>query len=852
LSRRRSFAPPETPTEIRAAAQRAARHREHDSARERADQQLIDLITAISAADVATARAAVWGMASGRAGTVGLIEHLRAHPDALRSGSSAAPASLLRLALALHAAGVSGLVLPRCVDCNGASPRLDRVVAGGRLCGPCVNARAAGPCRICARLKPAVSRDATGAPICSACRTKADSNIKACGLCGNPSRVRQRINGIVLGVCCSVPLQARCTVCGWRKGVHAYKTRRPLCAVCAAGPTATCSQCGQHAPLPTTDSEPACCARCTRRKPSTCRDCGQLSTRKPRPGQQSQCPDCYRRPTGICGRCGRERVIVRLAVDGDPGLCGVCWHGPTTTCAGCGQLRACRGERRGRMLCQSCSPRPLYRCARCGQQRHSAAELGEGRICQACYSKALAAKGSCPGCGNVRRLLTYPGHPDALCADCAGIPARRVCRDCGNEDSLYAAGRCPPCSLTIRLDALLGPPDAPRRPELEPLRAALHAVTPARTALDWLHRSRSAKILRTILSDNEIELTHDTLDALPPSNETRFLDYLLTAAGVLPERDHALARLETWVNRTLDASTHDAADLRALRTWLTWMVLPRRRRGPALTDGAVNGVKKPVHAVLTLLDRLGEEDARLADLDQTGLDEWITSTPDSYGNARPFLLWATRRHLAGPLTLPPRATSRRRPIQPADWDLARRLLHDPLPEPGTLERAAQLRIRIAGLLVLLYAQPVSRISRLTLDRITAHGATVELSLGATAITAPPALAALISTHLAERRYLSAVQPAQDPGWLFPGASPGRPITPTAFAVQLRRGGVHTGTARPAALLHLASSMPAAVLADLLGISIGTATQLTATTGLSWARYVGTRTATDSIRPPMNN
>lgn len=505
------------------------------------------------------------------------------------------------------------------------------------------------------------------------------------------------------------------------------------------------------------------------------------------------------------------------------------------------------------MLCQSCSPRQFYRCARCGQQRHSAAELGEGRICQACYSKALAAKGSCPGCGNVRRLLTYPGHPDAICADCAGIPARRVCRDCGSEDSLYAAGRCPPCSLTIRLDDVLGPPAAPRRRELEPLRDALHAVTPAGSALDWLHRSKSAKILRTILSSNEIELTHDTLDALPPSNETRFLDYLLTATGVLGERDPALARLETWINRTLDASTHDAADLRALRTWLTWAVLPRRRRGPAMTDAGVNAVKRPVHAVLTLLAWLEEQDAGLVDLDQPCLDEWITSTTESYSDARPFLLWATRRHLAGPLTLPPRATSRRRPIQPADWDLSRRLLHDPLPEPGTPERPAQLRLRIAGLLVLLYAQPVSRISRLTLDRITARGATtVELSLGATAITAPPALAALITTHLAERRYLSAVQPAQDPGWLFPGASPGRPISPAAFAVQLRRGGVHTDTARPAALLHLASSMPAAVLADLLGISIRTATQLTDTTGLSWARYVGTRTATDTIRPPTNN
>jgi hypothetical protein len=176
-----------------------------------------------------------------------------------------------------------------------------------------------------------------------------------------------------------------------------------------------------------------------------------------------------------------------------------------------------------------------------------------------------------------------------------------------------------------------------------------------------------------------------------------------------------------------------------------------------------------------------------------------------------------------------------------------RLLHDQLSDHADPDRGSQLRVRIAGLLVLLYAQPLSRVSRLTVAAVTIDNTHVQLTLGSTALTCPPGLAELLTTHIAERRYLSAVQPATDPGWLFPGRSPGQPFGPTSLAKQLRNLGIYTSAARPAALLHLASTMPAAVVADLLGISIHTVTELTATTGTTWARYAGTPTMQNSIR-----
>lgn len=502
------------------------------------------------------------------------------------------------------------------------------------------------------------------------------------------------------------------------------------------------------------------------------------------------------------------------------------------------------------MLCQSCSPRRLHRCVRCGQDRHSGTELGEGRLCHACYNKALAAKGSCPRCGGTRRLLTYPNQPDAICADCAGVAAHRVCQDCGTEDLLYDAGRCPSCTLRARLTTLLGPPGHPHRPELEPLRAALYDTSVPRSVIEWLQRSESGRLLKAILG-GELELSHAALDALPPSGSVRFLDHLLTAAGVLAERDPVLARLEATIARSLDTADLDTNQRRMLRTWLTWAVLPKRRRSQSLSEGSSNGVKSILRAVLDLLAALDQHGRQLADLDQASLDEWITAQPERYRLARPFLAWTARRHLTPPLHLPAPSTPTRRPVQPADWALARGLLHDPLPEHSDPDRSSQLRVRIAGLLVLLYAQPVSRISRLTLTALTIDDTHVQLTLGNTAVTCPPGLAELLRAHMAQRRYLGAVQPLTDPGWLFPGRSPGQPFGPTSLARQLRSIDLHTSTARPAALLHLASTMPAAVVADLLGISIHTVTELTATTGSTWARYAGTRTMPNSIRRPTN-
>jgi hypothetical protein len=59
-------------------------------------------------------------------------------------------------------------------------------------------------------------------------------------------------------------------------------------------------------------------------------------------------------------------------------------------------------------------------------------------------------------------------------------------------------------------------------------------------------------------------------------------------------------------------------------------------------------------------------------------------------------------------------------------------------------------------------------------------------------------------------------------WLFPRQSPTRPAVDSLFGVRLQRCGVDAQAGRSTARLALASELPAFVLADLTGISVGTA------------------------------
>jgi hypothetical protein len=161
------------------------------------------------------------------------------------------------------------------------------------------------------------------------------------------------------------------------------------------------------------------------------------------------------------------------------------------------------------------------------------------------------------------------------------------------------------------------------------------------------------------------------------------------------------------------------------------------------------------------------------------------------------------------------------------WALVARLLHD-----NTLE----LTDRVAGAFLLCYGQQLSRIAVMTTEQVHRRDDVISLRFGAHDITVPEPLSGLLTDLIEVGRHHLGVGSPTTSSWLFPGHLPGRPITPARLGERLRALGIRALPGRRATLLQLAAEVPAAVLAELLHLTPGTATRWTKDAGGDWSRY----------------
>ncbi|MEU5852211.1 hypothetical protein [Saccharopolyspora shandongensis] len=166
---------------------------------------------------------------------------------------------------------------------------------------------------------------------------------------------------------------------------------------------------------------------------------------------------------------------------------------------------------------------------------------------------------------------------------------------------------------------------------------------------------------------------------------------------------------------------------------------------------------------------------------------------------------------------------------PADerWALLRRLLHDDQLDPV---------IRFSGLLVLLFAQPASRIVRLTTDQIITTKDKTQILIGRKPLDLPPPLDDLAQQLVERRRGHALLGHTDDHQWLISGGAPGQALTEGALLLRLRPLGILTRPARNTAMMDLAGQLPAAVLSQLLGLSDPTAAEWVQEAGAYRAAY----------------
>ena len=597
---------------------------------------------------------------------------------------------------------------------------------------------------------------------------------------------------------------------------------RPACAVCGrTGKPLSRSAAGGVCPRCRAWQLAAACTACGKVKPVAGRDAAGGPV----------CEVCCRRGPArrrACGLCGKTAPVAVRGRDGKPDICVNCYRLPAAACSTCGRIRPCVSAATSQPVCKQCAPRATAACARCGQQRPPQARWPEGPVCDTCYTAALRRRVRCACCGQMRRPVSPPGPGADTCASCAGLPVTSVCGDCGTEDKMFEKHRCARCSLRRRAVMLLSAGTG-RVPDT--LAAVLEAICAARTpaaALNWLRTGAGAAILAD-LAAGRLAATHEALDEHPRPQAASHLRHMLTAGGVLPPRDEELARAEQWLSVLL-ASIDVPADRRLVHAFATWQVMRRLRRTSETRPRPrtyTAHARNTISAAARFLSWLSARGTGLSACQQADADDWLATGPGAW-HAREFLAWAARHghcpHLEFPG--PPQHTG---PAISASqrWDLASRLLHDD---------SVEVTDRVAGCLVLLFGQPMTRIAALTTSQVTRHGDSVTIQLGQHEAPVPEPLGNLLLTLIADGKPYTGIGSPADSRWLFPGLLPGRPITAKRLAERLRALGVPVQAGRRAALTDLAAQMPAAVLAGLLGLHPTTAVKWMHQAGADWTRY----------------
>lgn len=472
--------------------------------------------------------------------------------------------------------------------------------------------------------------------------------------------------------------------------------------------------------------------------------------------------------------------------------------------------------------------RPTADCVRC---RSTVPRRGvswpEGFVCNRCYQQATRRHGPCPGCAEQRLL---PGLTPAgpTCTDCAGLGKDFHCTRCQQEDEPHRKGLCARCCLREDLTDLLDTNARQVPAPLGPVVEALIGQDRPRSAIIWL-RNPEVRRLLVAFADGTLPLTHDTFDALGTGRTVMHLRELFVRYDALPERSRHVLQFQGWLTRELPR--HSPAAATHLQAFATWHHLRRMRHladAGTLKPGTIATARQQVTVAGQLLTHLETTGIHTAQVRQEHLDAWLASGPTTRYTARTFVVWAVRNGHLPTLTFPHRR-NQTTPLLSQDTRLTllRHFLQPTEPAPTTT--------RLAAVLLLLFAQPMTRICRLRIDDLDTDGPITTLRLGPEPAPLPDVVDDLLKQHLAQRRNTFTAANANSP-WLFPGASPGQPLHQSYLMTLVRDAGVDLRGARNSALRQLVLDMPPAVAATVLGYSATITSQHARNAGQDFASY----------------
>lgn len=754
----------------------------------------------------------VTAVAGGRAKSRRLASALAGRPGVLADGRSPAPRVVGDLLIALRKAGAEAISPPCCARC---SRQLRTFQRSGQdwYCSVC--GQQAEPCAACGKARQVSSRDRAGQPRCVKCP---DTDGR------DPVTV---VHGIIAELDPRADRDA--VAAAVRRSAPRPSYQQKLAWALEERPGLLTGE-GHLAPLRAVPRfiDLLHAAGIAGIVPPACPGCHRVvRIDKPLDGVRV-CRMCIAHSrTGQCARCGAHREPVTRDDQGRP-VCANCFiTDPVNleTCIGCGRRRPVERRTPDGPLCSRCLALPILTCSICGQTTPCGISRATGQPwCPACQRRPAA----CSACGRLA-AITSGTLADPRCAGCTPPPAWADCPAC-SDPGHPSPGQCARCRINRHLDELMGPPGHCLPPGLEALRRDIATAEHPITAMRWLTKPAIAPILSG-LAAGRIPLTHQALDEPPASQALAHLRQALVAVGALPARDEEMIRLEAFLAGLL-ASQHDTQRRRLLHRYLLWHLVRRlrsRNNGRPATRQQSLLIRRLARGAVAFLDWLDAHNLTLGSCQQADLERWAADESAIYRDETGrFIRWARASKLtAGHLA----AARWNGPAQLLDhqhrWDIARRLLHDDALDPED---------RLAGLLVLLYAQGTTAISQMTTDQVQASADDVRLRLGRVPIQLPEPVATLARTVAANRKGHATIGAREPSPWLFPGGQPGRPISSARLTRRLNNLEIRPSQDRSTALFQLATEIPAAILARTLGIHTDVAVTWQRHASGDWTTY----------------
>ncbi|AKH83977.1 hypothetical protein AA958_19310 [Streptomyces sp. CNQ-509] len=761
----------------------------------------------------------------GRTRQRAIAQELTANLQVLRTGLSPCAIRVGILLMALKKAGAEQLAHPRCHACG--RELVNALNTRARTWGHSSCFRKPEACTLCGEVRAVRRRDRQGQPYCERCRLPEHDD---------PTGALVKVlAGLEPGLGRDQVLEALDHSAG------APARRRDVAWAVVERPNLLTGQAAM-APTPGVlrfiDALVRAGADSVVMPP--CPGCGKQRTLTQAVNGQRMCNPCVRRARSApCVRCGLIKTKYRRD-EGETTVCQSCWAIDPRyweVCSRCGNRRRVAGRTEAGAVCQTCRPRPERTCAICGHSRKGTVSRAINKhVCDRCQGLWVV----CGGCG-AGAVVRGGTRAKPLCARCVNPDPTfwKRCRICNTTWQLNTAP-CTRCSLDARLRKIFAPPGGSTAAELDRLRERLVQVDRPSYAITWLRKPNVQATITALVREHPV-ITHTALDTMPQSKTLAHFRSMLVSVGALEFRDEGLIRIERAVDEAV-AGQQWGEHQRALRGFVDWHLL-RRLRGrlkdkPASTQQLQN-VRVHLVAADAFLHWLEDQGTSLSGCTQGEAESYLNSDPPHPGRCAAFIRWAVRQRYA-PAGIKAPAIRWTGPAGPHDqdarWAVARRLLHD-----GDIPTAD----RVAGLLMLLYAQNASSIHRLTTDRVTNNGDHVLLSLGDRPIQLPAPLDALVSDLVAARSSHSVLRHESE--WLFPGRKAGHPIHESQMLRRLRMLGVKPRQGRNTALFTLAQQLPAGQLATMLGVHISVAVAWQRASGGDWMAYAAALAARSTTR-----